>query len=117
MLGADDGLGFGWKNQDVYKFGVRYKYSPDLTLRAGYSHGSQVVPGEQALFNVLAPAVVRDHFTFGLSKRLTSDNEVHLSVMYAPEEKVHGQNPNTGPQTGNIYMSQWDIELGWVFKL
>ena len=117
VLGSDDGLGFGWKNQNVYKFGVRYKYSPDLTFRAGYSHGSQVVPSDQALFNVLAPAVVQDHFTFGVSKTLASNNEIHFSLMYSPEEEVHGQNPNTGPQTGHLYMSQWDIEIGWVFKL
>lgn len=116
-LGSDDGLGFGWKNQHVYKFGVRYKYSPDLTLRAGYSHGSEVVPNAQALFNILAPAVVTDHFTLGFSKKLASNNEVHLSLMYAPEKKVSGTNPNTGPQTGSLYMSQWDLELGWVFKL
>ena len=117
VLGADDGLGFGWKDADVYKFGVRWKYSSDLTLRAGYSHVDQVVPNTQALFNTLAPAVVRDHFTLGFSKKLASDNEFHLSVMYAPEEKVRGTNPNTGPQTGHLYMSQWDVELGWVFHL
>jgi long-chain fatty acid transport protein len=117
VLGSDDGLGFGWQNQNVYKFGVSWKFSPDMTVRAGYSHADQVVPDAQALFNVLAPAVVQDHFTLGFSKTLASNNEVHLSVMYAPEEKVYGTNPNTGPQTGHIYMSQWDIELGWVFKL
>lgn len=117
VLGTDDGLGFGWRDQDVIKLGLRWKFSPDLTLRAGYSHGSEVVPNTQALFNVLAPAVVRDHFTLGFSKQLASGNDFHLSVMYAPEEEVHGQNPNTGPQTGHLYMSQWEVELGWVFKL
>ncbi len=117
VLGTDDGLGFGWKNQDVIKLGLRWRYSPDLTLRAGYSHGSDVVPNTQALFNVLAPAVVTDHYTLGFSKKLSSDNEFHMAFMYAPEVKVHGQNPNTGPQTGNLYMSQWEVELGWVFKL
>jgi long-chain fatty acid transport protein len=116
-LGGDDGLGFGWTNQNVYKFGLRWKFSPDLTLRAGYSHADQVVPDAQALFNVLAPAVVQDHFTFGFSKTLSSNNEFHFAVMYAPEEEVSGTNPNTGPQTGNLYMSQWDVEVGWVFKL
>jgi len=116
-LGTDDGLGFGWKNQDIYKLGVSWKYSPDLTLRAGYSHNSQVVPGSQALFNVLAPAVVRDHFTVGFSREFGTGSQVHMSLMYAPEEKVYGTNPNTGPQTGNLYMDQWEIELGWVFKL
>jgi long-chain fatty acid transport protein len=117
VLGTDNGLGFGWRDQDVLKLGLRWKYSPDLILRAGYSHGSAVVPGTQALFNVLAPAVVQDHFTFGFSKTLDSGNELHMSFMYAPEEKVYGSNPNTGPQTGHLYMSQWDVELGWVFKL
>lgn len=117
VLGTDNGLGFGWKNQNVYKFGLRWKYSPDLTFRAGYSHGDQVVPDSQALFNVLAPAVVQDHYTFGFSKTFASNNEFHMSFMYAPEETVSGTNPNTGPQTGDIYMSQWDIELGWVFKM
>ncbi len=116
-LGPDDGLGFGWKDQDIYKIGLRWKFSPDLTLRAGFSQGSQVVPNSQALFGILAPAVVRQHYTFGFSKALASDNEFHASFMYAPEEEVHGQNPNTGPQTGLLYMSQWEVELGWVFKL
>ncbi|MEN8214683.1 MAG: outer membrane protein transport protein [Pseudomonadota bacterium] len=115
VLGTDDGLGFGWKDQDVIKVGLRWKYSPDLTLRAGYSHGTEVVPGNQALFNVLAPAVVQDHFTLGFSKKLNSDSDFHLSFMYAPEKKVHGQNPNTGPQTGHLYMSQWEVEVGWKF--
>lgn len=116
-LGTSDGLGFGWKNQDIYKIGLRWRYSPDLTLRAGFSQGSQVVPNSQALFGILAPAVVRRHITLGFSKTLQSGDEVHFSLMYAPEEEVHGQNPNTGPQTGHLYMSQWEVELGWVFKL
>ncbi len=117
VFGTDDGMGFGWKNQDVYKIGLRWKYSPDLTLRAGASFGSKVVPDDMALFNVLAPAVVRNHYTLGFSKKLASDNEFHASFMYAPEKAVYGQNPNTGPQTGNLYMSQWEVELGWVHKM
>jgi len=80
ILGADDGLGFGWRDQDVIKLGLRWKYCPDLTLRAGYSHGTEVVPGTQALFNVLAPTVIRDHYTLGFSKALDSGNEVHVSL-------------------------------------
>jgi long-chain fatty acid transport protein len=117
LLGADNGLGFGWGNQNIYKLGLRWQYSPDLVLRAGYSHNDQVVPSAQALFNILAPAVVRDHYTLGLTKKLSPSHDISVALMYAPETKVYGTNINTGPQTGHLFMSQWDLEVGWVFHL
>ena len=113
-LGADDGLGFGWEDMDIFKFGLQWEYRPDLTFRAGYSYASDAFPGSQALFNVLAPAVVKEHFTFGLGKKLDSTSEINVAFMYAPEEEVHGTNPNTGPQTGSVWMEQWEIEVGWA---
>jgi long-chain fatty acid transport protein len=112
-LGGDDGLGFGWEDQTAYKFGVQWEYSPDLTFRAGYIHANQVVPDEQALFNIIAPAVTTDHFTLGLSKKLGQDSALHFSFMHAPNEKVHGTNPNTGPQTGFIEMDQYEFEVSY----
>ena len=113
-LGCDDCLGFGWDDVDVYKFGLQWVFSDDLTFRAGYSWGSDAFEGDQALFNILAPAVVKEHFTFGLGKKLTGDSEINLAVSYMPENEIKGTNPNTGPQTGSVYMDQWDIELGWA---
>ena len=92
-------------------------YRPDLIFRAGFSTTDQPVGGTQALFNVLAPAVVEDHWTLGMTKKFASDNEFSLSVMYAPKVDIQGTNPNPGPQTGSLFMEQWDIEVGWVFKL
>lgn len=113
LLGTDNGLGFGWDDMTVVKFGMQWEYTPDLTLRAGYSHANQAIPNTQALFGILAPAVVRDHFTLGLGKKITNDSEVNVSLMYAPNEHVYGSNPNTGPQTGHIEMRQYEIELSW----
>jgi long-chain fatty acid transport protein len=39
-LGAADGPGFGWRDVTVWKFGAEYRWSPDLTVRAGYSHNA-----------------------------------------------------------------------------
>lgn len=116
LLGTDNGLGFGWKDIDVYKIGLQWEYRPDLTLRAGFGYTSETFEDVQALFNVLAPAVVRRHFTLGFGKKLASGNEINLAVMYAPKEEVYGTNPNTGPQTGHVEMSQWDLELGWTVR-
>ena len=113
ILGTEDGLGFGWDDMTIVKTGVQWQYRSDLTLRAGYSRASQVIPQTQALFSILAPAVIRDHFTVGLGKRISPDSEINLSLMYAPNEQLHGKNPNTGPQTGYVEMQQYEIELSW----
>ncbi len=116
LLGTNDGLGFGWKNMDIYKFGVQWEYSPEWSFRAGFSYANDIVPESQALFNTLAPGVVTRHYTAGFTKKLDSKNEFSAAVMYAPKETVRGTNPNTGPQTGNIYMDQWEIEVGWAMR-
>lgn len=112
-LGCDDCLGFGWNDVNVYKFGLQWQYRSDLTFRAGYSYASDAFEGDQALFNILAPAVVKRHFAFGIGKKLDNGSEINLAFTYMPEEKVHGTNPNTGPQTGHVYMDQWELEIGW----
>ncbi|MGD8589315.1 MAG: outer membrane protein transport protein [Chromatiales bacterium] len=113
LLGTDNGLGFGWNDVNVYKFGVQWEYDSDLTLRAGYSYATDAFDGSQALFNILAPAVVKHHYTAGLGWKLYNDSQINVAFMYAPEESVAGTNPNTGPQTGEVWMDQWEIEVGW----
>lgn len=113
-LGTDDGMGFGWQDMTVGKFGLQWQCRPNLTLRAGYSISNQTIPDEQALFNLLAPAVVTEHYTLGLT-RTFANMELSLSLLYAPENKVTGTNPNTGPQTGSLEMNQYEVEVGIGF--
>ncbi|MDM8569776.1 outer membrane protein transport protein, partial [Thiotrichales bacterium HSG1] len=116
LLGTSDGLGFGWKDMVVFKFGLQWEYSSDFTLRMGYSHSNNPFPNTQALFNTLAPAVVRSHYTLGFSTAMSEDSELNISVTYAPNEKVHGTNKNTGPQTGFVEMEQFEFIIGWGMK-
>lgn len=117
LLGTDNGLGFGWDDATIIKLGGEWHYQPDLILRAGYSRSTQVIPATQALFNILAPATVRQHFTLGLTKILNSlGSELNAALMYAPNEKINGSNPNTGPQTGHIQMRQFEFELSWGWR-
>jgi long-chain fatty acid transport protein len=113
LLGTDDGIGFGWEDMTIGKLGVQWEYQPGLIFRAGYSKGNQIIDGSQALLNILAPGVITDHWTFGMTQKYSSGHEFNLSFMYAPEVDVHGSNPNTGPQTGEIGMEQWEIEASW----
>lgn len=117
LLGTSDGLGFGWEDMNIFKLGVQWVYSADLTLRFGYSQANQAFSNNQALFNILAPAVIRRHYTFGFSRAITKNIDFNVAFMYAPNEKLHGTNPNTGSQTGFIEMDQYEIAVSWGVKL
>jgi len=95
LLGSENGSGFGWGNQTVYKFGMSYQYAPNLMLRAGYNHAKTPLSSTQTFFNILAPATVEDHLTLGATWMLADKSELSLSYMHAFEKKV------TGVSTGN----------------
>jgi len=116
LLGTSDGIGFGWKDMTVGKLGIAYDYSRDLTLRAGYSKANQVIPSSQGLFNILAPGVITEHLSLGFTKNINKNSEFNLAFTYAFEADVDGSNPNTGPQTGEIEMSQWELEISWGMR-
>jgi long-chain fatty acid transport protein len=116
LLGTEDGLGFGWNDLDVYKFGLQWEYNDDWTFRAGYSYASDVFSSNQALFNTLAPAIIKQHITGGFSRKIARNQEISVALWYATKETVDGMNPNTGPQTGSLEMQQWEIEIGWGMR-
>lgn len=41
--GDSDGPGFGWRDQTVYRVGVAYDATRDLTLRVGYNDANQLL--------------------------------------------------------------------------
>jgi long-chain fatty acid transport protein len=119
-LGGNNGAGFGWDNMGVIKLGWQYDYSPSMAFRAGYSYGNQPISGSQVLFNTLAPGVVEQHITAGLTQKLSKESEWSMSAMYAPEKTVKGPNAFTGdPNFGipsqdiKIKMSQFEVEASY----
>ncbi|WP_374584473.1 OmpP1/FadL family transporter [Ideonella dechloratans] len=115
-LGADGGAGFGWKDVQVVKLGAAYQWSPALTLRAGYSHATQPVPQSQTFFNILAPGVVQDHATLGLSWKTGERSEWSAFYGHAFKKAVHGQGSipaNFGGGEANVHLSEDVIGLSW----
>lgn len=115
-LGADSGAGFGWDDMTTYKAGLQWDSSDAWSWRIGYSHGKQPISSSEVLFNILAPGVVEDHFTFGFTHRMKNGNELSLAAMYAPEEEVTGTNPLDG-QTITLRMEQYELELSYSFHM
>ena len=100
----------------VYKFGAAWKVSDTWTWRAGYSFTDQPIPKDQMTFNILAPGVMEDHFTFGFTQGLASGNEVNLSFMYAPEKKIRGPQNFDPTQTVELKMQQVELEISYSWK-
>jgi long-chain fatty acid transport protein len=64
-LGGGLGMGFGWRDQTVFKLGVDFKATENTTLRTGWNYGESPVPSDQVLFNLLAPGVTENHLMLG----------------------------------------------------
>jgi long-chain fatty acid transport protein len=123
--------GFGYDDMDVFKLGVEYKYNQQLTLRAGYSFSDSPIVGAsmadcmagsencgETTLNILAPAVIEDHITLGLTYTLASGNEVTVAYMHAFENEVSGQgfdnvNNPTGTNTIQMYQNSLGIQYSW----
>jgi long-chain fatty acid transport protein len=116
-LGGASGGGFGWEDMTIFKIGYQVDLNEKHTIRIGYSHADQPIPESETLFNVLAPAVIEDHFTAGWTMNVGDNQEFNLAAMYAPSNSVKGDNPFDGGSTQiEIEMSQFDIQAGWAWK-
>jgi long-chain fatty acid transport protein len=113
-------MGFGWKNQTAYKLGFDYRYRKDLVLRAGYNYGKTPIPEDQVLFNMLAPATVEKHVTFGFTKDLDKDSDFSFTFMHAFENTIRGPTKFPTPgSTGNnaaLTMSQTSLSFAYGLK-
>lgn len=118
QLGKDDGAGFGWKDITAVKFGIMYKAIENYTLMAGYSYNNNPIKESEVLFNILAPAVIQNHITAGITRKISEDSDLTLAFMYALNNSVKGANPLEAPgqQSIEIAMRQWQIEVGYAFS-
>lgn len=108
-FGVDDAPGFGWRDISVGKFGAVYTANEKLTLRAGYSIGGNPVPRSETLLNILAPGVVKEHFTAGASLKTGSKLEFSAYAMHAPRNTVRGEGSipmNFGGGEADIRLSE-----------
>ena len=75
------------------------------------------IPESEMTFNILAPAVMDTHLTFGFTKDAGNDHEWNFAFMYAPENAQTGRNNFDPTQSIKWSMDQFELELsyGWKF--
>lgn len=115
-LGQSGGGGFGWEDMTVAKLGYQIQTGPDWTWRVGYSKGDQPIPNSEVVFNILAPAVMEQHYTFGFTKKMGTSNELNVAALYAPSNSVKGRNTFDSAQEVELKMDQFELEASWGWK-
>lgn len=119
-LGPDNGRGFGYADVDVWKLGAEYAYSEKLTLRAGYSHTNNPIGSRDVTFNIIAPAVIQDHYTLGFTYGLDKGSEITMAYMHAKENSVTGSSlfnnwAPAGTSAGNETITMHQDSLGIAY--
>lgn len=120
LLGTSNSAGFGWKDMTVYKLGLSYELSKDMTLRAGYNYGKQPVPSSETMFNVLAPGVVEKHLTVGATWAMSKNSELSVSYMHAFNKQVNGASSipaGFGGGNADVRMSQNALGIAYGWKM
>jgi long-chain fatty acid transport protein len=119
-LGGDNGAGFGWDDMTVYKIGYQWSTGQNWTWRVGYSYGQQPINASQdSLFNILAPGVVEQHFTFGFTRKYGKSGEFNFASMYAPQKCISGPADPVGAPSGQQIencMNQYELSLAYGKK-
>lgn len=121
-LGGADGRGFGWSDVDVWKIGVEHQYSKNLVLRAGYDRTDNPITSRDVTFNIIAPAVVQDHYTLGFTQLMDKNSELTMAFSHVPEKKVSGPSlyatwlGAAGGGNEEIKMNQNSLGIAWAQK-
>jgi long-chain fatty acid transport protein len=118
QLGTDNGPGFGWHDINVVKTGLDYDVNPALTLRGGYNHGGVPFNSSQTFFNLLAPAVTKDHLHVGATWASPGGKEVSFAYIHAFNNTVNGVNSIPAAYGGgnanlSMYQNLFQVAFGW----
>jgi long-chain fatty acid transport protein len=98
------------------KVGLDYKLSSKLMLRAGHNHSGLPFDASQTFFNLLAPAVVQQHFSAGATWGLPNGKEINIAYQHAFAETVNGANSipaSFGGGEANLRMHQNSVGVGF----
>ena len=116
LLGANGGGGFGWSNVNAYKFGMEFRVSPEVSLRAGYAYNNNPIGTEDVTFGILAPGVVKQHFTGGLAFNIGDGSTIELSGIYAPEQTISAVTGLLDTPTATLRMHQYQFMMSVTHK-
>lgn len=113
-LGSVGGPGFGWRDVNAYKLGIRWAAAADWVLRAGYARVDPVpVRSNKLFFNMIAQSIMRDHYTLGASWDYSKASTLDAALLYTPVNSVAGDNPHYPGQRIRVSLGMIGLNLSW----
>ena len=105
-------LEFGWDDQWVYAIGIDFMATKQLTFRTGYNYSKAPIDEKDVFNNLVFPATVEQHYTFGVDYMFGDHWGVALSYMKAIKNELKGKNdvPN-GFQQATPFEEDSDINM------
>lgn len=116
LLGANGGKGFGWKDMNIFRIGVQWKPLDQLALRTGYSHATNFTTGDNATFNILAPATIKDHASVGAGYDIDANWKLDFAYTHAFSNSLTGHNQFDSSQTIKLRMDQDEATIGLTYR-
>jgi long-chain fatty acid transport protein len=115
-FGGSEGAGFSWSDVTTYKIGVTWDVpeSP-FSVRAGFNYGENPLDDDASVVNILAPATVERHFTFGIARKTRNGGEADVAFMFAPEVTNTGRSAFDPTQRIDVTMSQFEVEFSYAW--
>lgn len=119
LFGSDDGPSFGWSDQNIYKLGIAWQANDKWRLMAGGSHGTQLIPEEEMFLSMLAPAMLRMHYTAGARYQFERW-QVTGYAAYSPSRFQRGTDSipaafGGGDAGANLKMHMFGVSVGRNF--
>ncbi|MBC8982396.1 outer membrane protein transport protein [Pseudomonas lurida] len=112
--GASNGPGFGWRDQNVFRFGVNYKYNDRLQLRTGLSLANHQVPDREATLISIAPCNQPKSAHLGFTYKMSEEVEVTGAYMHDFRHITKGKGASEGVEAGGE-LHMLTVGVGYKF--
>ncbi|CCB90695.1 putative long-chain fatty acid transport protein [Waddlia chondrophila 2032/99] len=115
-FGAEEGVGLGWRDQTIFRFGLEWQWDENFALRAGWWHHRTPIVSSETLANTLVPNVLEDYVTWGGTMRCGCLNEISFFGAYGFKSTIYGQDSipeDLGGGEVDLEGEKWMFGMSW----
>ncbi|ALG89769.1 MULTISPECIES: OmpP1/FadL family transporter [Actibacterium] len=114
VLGAADGPGTGWNEQNILKLGAEYTLNDKWTVRGGVSKSNRLWETDDNALNYFTPVTPDTHVAIGATYKPREGREWSFAFNRAIARKQTGTGASTGTDL-DTRIDTYAVTYGWTF--